>query len=214
MRLITILVAMLILATIRPSQVSADQITLEEHQTLLEEKLLFFDMLDGEVLFEIWKSSITNYNLEVMLDQPTSLLVHYTKSKAIAIAAAAIISKRDDAGVAGYAERNGFIQLLPCLAEENRVELRSICAAAIPRLTYAVEAENSLHAMRTLGWAYSEGIGVEKSNLVAADWFYLAAKRHHELEQRIEAISMIEKSLTLFPENERAKKFRDSLFAE
>ena len=200
-----------VLVPIHQDIANAEQVSADDYFRIVDEKMIEFEMLDGATLFQIWINAIQRARSERSAQADYSMFI-LSEASAVSTAAAVVIARRDAEGVPGFAAVNGVVTIFLCVDPALRVELESACSPAIPRLEFAAISERDALAMKMLGLAYSEGIVVAQSNLVASDWYSQAAERYVELGDRTEALVMIEKSLALFPENSRAADLRDTLF--
>ncbi|AZC09452.1 hypothetical protein DKE47_006385 [Acinetobacter nosocomialis] len=58
-----------------------------------------------------------------------------------------------------------------------------------------------------LGEMYENGIGVEKSNLLAADAFYNAGVLYNKNNNKEKALSNLEKAIHLYPDHKKSQGF-------
>lgn len=85
-----------------------------------------------------------------------------------------------------------------------------ICGEAITSLKIAAKA-NDPRAMHAIGLMYKEGIGIQHSKYVAADWFIKSATQYDREGLRDNSLATVEEVLNLVPDHPKALNLKNKL---
>lgn len=123
-------------------------------------------------------------------------------------------SKRNESDASFYYGLH-LIQLCMVLGQQGTAGSTegSVCDDAMKRMKVAASS-NDPRAMRAIGMMYKDGLGVQKSKYVAADWLYKSARQYNDEKTRESALSALEDAIILVPDHPGALKLRKSLLAE
>jgi len=128
-----------------------------------------------------------------------------------------VLEERRKANQPSAAFYFGLFQLKICRAHVKTRNLepttQKLCKESIDSFAVAVKG-NDARAMAILGKIYKEGLGVNPSKLVAADWFLKSAKQYQIENSREGALSAIEEAVNLVPDYHEALAFRKKLLNE
>lgn len=123
-----------------------------------------------------------------------------------------VLEKRRKAGDGDAAFYHGINQAHICsvVSEVEQKNSTPVCSDALESLKFSAN-KNDPRAMKALGRIYSQGLGVELSKYVAADWFVKAAKQYQSENSRERALGAMESALNLVPDHPGAIALRNQL---